>query len=322
MIWPVRYGVLPLQLADPVEDHDRVVDREADQRQERGDHRQVDLEWLQEAATWLTPGIIRQPVGDGHRAQGDQHVVDDRDDRRQAVDQRLEAEPEVQGDDQPARDGRDDGQGLGLVRPPCCRRSRTARRGGCGPSSGPEASLSSWALATSGSRLVRSVRTFESRHRGRKPGVALGLMISKGASGSAGLRLAEDVPERESVIREADWGRLNFSSYCATAGEAGVDRRPRLVLLVLGGVVGLGGLGRGDRPSAGRPGQLDELERRAERGEHDVLDLVDLLLGRADVVAVARLVAADAEALDGHVGQVVGPARRLLADERCSAASR
>ena len=37
----------------------------------------------------------REPVADGDRAQGDEHVVDHGDDGREAVGQRLEPEPEV-----------------------------------------------------------------------------------------------------------------------------------------------------------------------------------------------------------------------------------
>ena len=62
----VSIGRLALDLADAVEDDDRVVDREADEGQERGDHRQVDL-----------------VADERHGPQGDQHVVDQGDDRRQ-----------------------------------------------------------------------------------------------------------------------------------------------------------------------------------------------------------------------------------------------
>ena len=48
---------LPLDLADPVEDDDRVVDREADQGQECRDDRQVDLE-LVDLENVLRPGIL------------------------------------------------------------------------------------------------------------------------------------------------------------------------------------------------------------------------------------------------------------------------
>ena len=66
-----------LVLPDPVEDDDRVVDREADDGQERGDDRQVDF-----------------AVGEGVDAQGDQDVLGQGEDGRDAVGQ-LEPDGDV-----------------------------------------------------------------------------------------------------------------------------------------------------------------------------------------------------------------------------------
>src|SRR5271157_1860195 len=105
---------LSLDLADPVEDHDRVVDREADQGQERRHYRQVDFELIdhQQAADDRDPD---QPVADGDRAQGDQDVVDHGEHGRQPVDERMESPPEVDDDDHPAGHGGDQGEGSRLA---------------------------------------------------------------------------------------------------------------------------------------------------------------------------------------------------------------
>ena len=80
-------------LPDPVEDHDRVVDREADDGQQRGDEEGVELQ-------------PEQVSEDGEGADYHHHVVQQGDDRRGAEPE-PEADPQVGEDEQLANDDQD-----------------------------------------------------------------------------------------------------------------------------------------------------------------------------------------------------------------------
>ncbi len=161
---------------------------------------------------WLTPGIMREPVGDRHGAQGDEHVVDDRDDRRQAVDQRLEPEPEVEGDDQPARDGGDDGQAPGLA--------------GHGAAEGLGPLEEEVPVVLERRRPAWRARPWRRRARGwsggsarssrppwSRPGVGLRVEDLEAGVGVVDPRLAGGRCGASWRSCAADWGRLNVSSY-------------------------------------------------------------------------------------------------------------
>ena len=87
-------GVAHPVLPDPVEDDDRVVDREADDGQQRGHEQGVELEPEEEAEHREDP-------------DHDDHVVQERDDRRGPVPE-PEADPQVGEDEELADDDQDD----------------------------------------------------------------------------------------------------------------------------------------------------------------------------------------------------------------------
>ena len=86
---PVQAAVF----AYPVKDDDGIVDGKADQRQQRGDHRQADL-----------------PLKDREESERHQHVVKNRDDRRRAI-RPLKAKGDVHQD----ADEREQGDGNRLI---------------------------------------------------------------------------------------------------------------------------------------------------------------------------------------------------------------
>src|SRR5207245_2847856 len=84
--------VLAADFADAVEDNDGVVDRVADQGEQRGHRRQVDLEVLQQQEAGQPGGPMVDVVGEGDDAHSEEQVVDEAQHGRQA--ERPVAEPE------------------------------------------------------------------------------------------------------------------------------------------------------------------------------------------------------------------------------------
>ncbi len=175
----------------------------------------------------LHAGDHRQPVGDRDRAQGDEHVVDDRDDRRQAVGERLEPEPEVAGDDDPARDRGDRRPGSASRRRRSRRSSRTARRGGRGRSGRTTASRGQ----VLGRRRLVEVGPEDRGSPTRSAAVSAARVVtSNRVSGLATPASTRTLRKSVGDLRAGSSARLNLSSYCATAGEP----------LGAAGLVGLG----------------------------------------------------------------------------------
>ena len=95
---------LATQFTESVEDHDRVVDRKADNRQERGHHVEADLEVINQR-----PAKEAAQVGaEGEAGHRHQHVVDERHDGCKAEGDVLEPHPHVEHDHQQARQHRVD----------------------------------------------------------------------------------------------------------------------------------------------------------------------------------------------------------------------
>ena len=82
------------QFAETVEDHDRVVDRESDDREQRGDDIKADLEVVDERPTEERRHVVRD------RQAGDRHedVVNEGHDCRQTEGDVLEPQPDVEHD--------------------------------------------------------------------------------------------------------------------------------------------------------------------------------------------------------------------------------
>ena len=93
---------LATQFTESVEDHDRVVDRKADNRQERGHHVETDLEVINQR-----PAKKAAQVGaEGEAGHRHQHVVDECHDGCEAEGDVLEPHPHVEHDHQQARQHR------------------------------------------------------------------------------------------------------------------------------------------------------------------------------------------------------------------------
>ena len=101
---------LASQFAKPVEDHDRIVDRKADDREQRRHHVEADLEVVHEG-----PAQVRGDIGaQGQAGDGHEHVVRQRNHGRQAEGDVLEADPDIQHDHQQAGEQGIDGGDLGI----------------------------------------------------------------------------------------------------------------------------------------------------------------------------------------------------------------
>ena len=164
----------------------------------------------------LTYGDLREPVGHRDRAQGDEHVVDHGDDRRQPVDQRLEPEPEVDRDDDPARHVAITAR-LRVSWPRCCRRSRTARRAGSGRCGGP-GQLLELGLGDLGLEVGPEDHAYRSRPP-RCPGGRLRVHDLEPGVGVVDPGRLEDIPERGGDLGRR-LGEVEFQLVLATAGES------------------------------------------------------------------------------------------------------
>ena len=107
--------VLAPHLADPIEDDNGVIERIADDGQEGGDHRQVDLEVLQHQHAAIHAHFRRRQTRQRDTSQHNQYVVHQGDDRREAKVDPLEPEPDVGHDRHQAEEHRQYGRLLHLV---------------------------------------------------------------------------------------------------------------------------------------------------------------------------------------------------------------
>ena len=96
-------------LADTIEHHHRVVERVADDREDRRDHRQVERH-------------LRQ----GEETDHQDRVMQHREDRAEGQPPGMEAEGDVEEDQQQGEEQRPDGAGLAARSPPAARRRRAA----------------------------------------------------------------------------------------------------------------------------------------------------------------------------------------------------
>ena len=108
-----QIGILAADFADAVEDHDRVVDRVADDRQQRGHDRQADLEIIDQQKAEER----RQVFAERQEPDRDQHVVDQGQHGRDAEHRVLKPNPDVESRSSPGwPSARDRGQQLGVAR--------------------------------------------------------------------------------------------------------------------------------------------------------------------------------------------------------------
>ena len=106
IISDVRSGTLASHFTNSVKHDDRIVERVTDDRQEGCHNRQADPELIDQQE----PERFGQIGTDRNRTQGDQDVVDQCDDGRQAEHDSLEANPDIANDAEQAGDQSRDSQ--------------------------------------------------------------------------------------------------------------------------------------------------------------------------------------------------------------------